>query len=455
MSSIVVKHSRDALKAFIAVTQSDNEPYPAKAQLLKALSDHGITHGIDNTALEKIASEKIVHKFIPVASGTPAGSPVHGRLEPLIDISQMGKPKQLSNGRVDHRNLQKVLNVKQGTVLLRRIPPKLGKDGTDVFGNRIKASKPRDVALPSGIGVEVSPKDENTLIAATDGYVYEYEPNCFEVRKEKKIVSDIDYSTGNIDFYGDLRIDGVIRSGFEVKATGDIIINGSLEDAIVKADGNVAITGGASGAQSGKIESHADTTLKYCEQFSIQSVRDITIEKDSVHSQCYAGGTITAQNIVGGFCSARAGIVAHTIGNDSEVRTTVHIGISRELENKRYALLKKLTKVNTEDARCREEIFNLVNNNVSSEGTLNNENCEKLRDLKEQRKKLLDEEQQLQDAISELQEKTNLKTPAFIKASSIYPNTTIQWGEHEQKVNRLMRKVYLTIENGKLHKENL
>jgi len=65
--------------------------------------------------------------------GTP------GSIEVLIDVSQKGKPRVLPGGKVDHRDISYVVNVRKGTPLVKHLPPIPGKDGCNVFGKTVVA----------------------------------------------------------------------------------------------------------------------------------------------------------------------------------------------------------------------------------------------------------------------------------------------------------------------------
>jgi hypothetical protein len=450
MASIAVKYSKDGLKGFVAVSMATQDSYPSVAQMRTALSENGIVYGIDTNALQRMVDAQSANTFTQVAQGTAPSAPVHGRRELLVDMSEKGRPKQLDNGRVDHRQLQKVINVKQGTPLLQRIPPKRGKDGTNIFGNRIKAMAPRDVTLPVGKGVQQSPDDENMLIAATDGDVYIYDDYTVEVRKEKRISGDVDYATGNIDFFGDIDIGGNVRSGFEVKAAGSVVIAGCVEDARVYGGGEVHVAGGATGARQGMIEAHGDIRMHYCEHFSLKTMGDLHIEKHLIHCACTAGGVIHADRIVGGHLSAHRGVVARQIGAPAETGTEIFIGVPRQLEQKQYALLKKLTALNTEQVSYKQQLFDIVNENVDDNGFLDEDHCTQLSTCRQRLKALCDQQAQLQQHIHTLQQQLHSEETPFVKARTVYPNTTIRCADDEKRITHEMTHTLITLENGAL-----
>ncbi len=59
----------------------------------------------------------------------------------------------------------------------------------------------------------------------------------------------MDFSTGNIDFEGDVRVLKGIRDIFEVRATGNIEVGGLIEASTIDAGGSVFAKGGMAGAR--------------------------------------------------------------------------------------------------------------------------------------------------------------------------------------------------------------
>ena len=110
-----------------------------------------------------------VKNRIEVARGVPPRPGVPGHIQMLIDTSGMGKPKTLSDGRVDHRDLGLVVNVKKGTILARKIHPRPGTEGKSVFGKPIPVPPVSDVVLRPGVGTCISEADPDLLVADIDG----------------------------------------------------------------------------------------------------------------------------------------------------------------------------------------------------------------------------------------------------------------------------------------------
>ena len=70
-----------------------------------------------------------------------------------------------------------------------------------------------------------------------------------------EIKGDVGPATGNIDFVGSVLIRGRIKSGFRVVAKGDVQVERTLEDAEIKAGGNIILQRGIQGRKRRNIRS--------------------------------------------------------------------------------------------------------------------------------------------------------------------------------------------------------
>ena len=277
---------------------------------------------------------------IEVARGMPPVQGVAGRIDMLIDISAVGKPRKMSDGSVDHHDIGIVINVKQGQSIARFVPPQPGAEGMTVFGKTIPAPALENINFVAGPGTRISPSDPNLLLAEIDGALNVSTDGKIEVRNEKVINGDIDYSTGNVSFTGNLNILGSIRAGFSVESSGDIKIRDNIEDAVVKCEGNLTIGGGAVGSGEGLIECQGELKAKHIENFTVNIEGDMVVGEDIMHSTIVSAGKVKAKLIVGGTILA-VEIEAETAGSNSETKTILDIGRKYVLIEERNALQRK------------------------------------------------------------------------------------------------------------------
>ena len=88
-----------------------------------------------------------------------------------------------------------------------------------------------------------------------------------------EVNGDVDYNTGNIDFVGTIVIRGNVRSGFKVKADGDIRIIGSVEGAELEAAGSIEISAGIIGQNKGLLKQQKMSKLPLSKMESLKQVK--------------------------------------------------------------------------------------------------------------------------------------------------------------------------------------
>ncbi|MDN5337963.1 MAG: uncharacterized protein PWQ20_1033 [Thermotogaceae bacterium] len=236
--NVEVKTDSNNLRAFI-VFHGDAQGLTAD-DLRRTLNNFGIKFGILEDRLEEILKGPIMPETpyliavgVPPKNGTDAVLNVH--------FSEVPQTLQVEdNEKIDFHEFQTINVVRAGQIIAEKIPATPGKKGKDVFGNDIEPKPGRDIKLLAGENVEIL--DDTKVVATADG-LPEYKDGKFSVKKSLKIRGDIDYSTGNINFPGDISIDGNVRDGFTVKAEGNIHINGIIEAATVVAKGDITAIG--------------------------------------------------------------------------------------------------------------------------------------------------------------------------------------------------------------------
>jgi uncharacterized protein (DUF342 family) len=394
--------------------------------------------------------EGTCNKRVLVAQGLPPEPGTDGRLEILIDISGVGKPKKIAGGRVDHKELKKVINVKKGDKLIRRIPPQPGNDGNTVFGIRIKTAPSKEALFRVGVGTEVSEDDPNILIAAHDGAVKINSRGEIEVRTAKVITGDIDYSTGNISFSGDLKIQGTVRGGFTIQANGNLLIGGSIEDAQVSCSGDMEIIGGAVGSGNGKIDCGGTLKVHHIENFDVKSGKRITVSDTILHSSIKTEEYLEAKTVVGGQIEASQGIYVDIIGASSETRTVIKVGSAYLLIQEKKLFQERAMELNTELIKCKEEMYNLVNKRMDDNGCLTDEDTAELEMQKEKRSKIIKQLIVLDEKIAGVN-KSLMETPnPVIKVKKIFPVTVIRVGLAEKTIREKVFNVSISASENKI-----
>lgn len=354
-AEIKIELTPDKMQAFLEIgVATEDGIWPTHEEVLKKIKEAEIKYGLKEMVVKRAVEEKIVNSVL-IAEGKPS---VKGENASVKFFFQTDKikliPKEMENGRVNHRELSLIQNVKKGQVLVERKPPTPGIPGRNVKGEELKPSPGKDVVLTAGKNTLWDEKKER-LVAAIDG-----EPllvgKKVMVLNIHQVPGNVGYATGNIDFAGSVVIRGDIEHGFVVKAEGDVTVGGNVDGGSIYAGGNVTVRGGVVGQDKTVIECRGNLYARYIDHACIDVNGEIKGRDAILHSRVNAGQKITLESrkgmVMGGVVRARDEINIQVLGSRMGTYTEVEVGANPalrkeliELEKKIFDMKKELDKV--------------------------------------------------------------------------------------------------------------
>ena len=327
--------------------------------IYQALAAQGISYGLNTALLDRAAHDRDRYfNLYLVAQGKPA---FDGRNGNIVDYF----PRELQRtlevdefGQVDYTALNLICNVKEGQEICRLIRPTEGEPGRTVLDQEIPAKSGKAVPLPKGRNTEVS-EDGDALLASIPGHV-EFSGRNFQVKPVLDIDGDVDFSTGNIKFVGDVNIKGDVISGFAVNAMGNVYVGGVVEaGGTVEAGGDLTVAKGILGDGSTVIRAARCIFAKYIENATIY-VRENLQTDCIVNGQIYCDGEIQVcsgrGSIMGGRVWAGKRVSASAIGAKSEVKTSVALGGLPCATFEREAVREQLRELNRDLERLENQL---------------------------------------------------------------------------------------------------
>ncbi len=321
--------SEDMMSVAVCLMPADDsdKDFFTVEDIIKALTENGVVAGVDQNEINRMIKDKIYGQYIVVASGMPVREGSDGRYDFKFDPDPSGKPKLLENGSVDYFNLNLINSVEVGTLLAEYIPKDEGNKGINVKGQVLYPKKVKD--LPPLRGSGFSAGDDNKYYAAIAGKV-ELNMGQLQVFPICTITSDVDLSTGNVDFKGDLEILGTIKAGMIVKATGNITVNKRIEAATVSAGKELLVRGGILGGGKAEISAVGNVFAQFIENANVSSGG--SIQSDAIVNSnitAYKDVNIFGKNstIVGGSLKANRRVRAKYLGSDACVKTVIEVGV--------------------------------------------------------------------------------------------------------------------------------
>ncbi len=294
-----------------------------------AMKKQGITYGVDDRLVNRLAhDERRYFTLFLIARGKPAFDGKNGNIvdyfprvvERVLEVDEYDQ--------VDYTALNLIHNVKEGQEICRLIRPTEGEPGRTVLGQEIPAKSGKPVALPKGRNTEIS-EDGDALIAQSAGHV-EFTGRSFRVQPVLDIDGNVDLTTGNIKFLGDIRIKGDVLAGFTVRAMGNIWVGGVIEaGSTVEAGGDLTVVKGILGDGTTTVRAHRCVFSKYIENATVFAQENLQTDA-IINGGVYCDGEVLVRSgrgiIMGGRIWAAKKISAVTVGSKSERRTTVVLG---------------------------------------------------------------------------------------------------------------------------------
>ncbi|HSR36123.1 MAG TPA: FapA family protein, partial [Desulfurivibrionaceae bacterium] len=340
--TFILRVTKDHLQA-VVVPKDAKAGATLNMQLLShELKEHGVVHGL------LAEPERLPDGSYLVAKGD---APVPGQdakvmLHVKPSMARSPKMKEGSKDQVDFRELGTIVNVAKDKLLLEKMAPTLGKAGKDVFGTGVPAKAGKDRKLKCGTGVYLS-DDETKIFSKFDGkfLMADGKPSVFE---EHVVKGDLDISVGNIAFGGTkLVVQGEVLPGFSAKCRGDIIIQKGVTNAFVMAGGTLTVIGSAVGEQT-VLRAKGTVTVDFMENGAqVETASDLVVNDYIVQCKVMVGKNLIVKGkekgvVIGGNYIVGGSMFVKELGAETEITTTVSVGIIPSLQAKKLQLDSEL-----------------------------------------------------------------------------------------------------------------
>lgn len=317
--------------------------------ITRFLKKKGIIQGIDIPKIQRMLNNQEYGDDVCVARGKSVVHGKDGRFEFDFRTDLLRYPEADEDGEVDYRKVQLMEVVKEGQKIARYIPPTKGEFGFTITGELIIPQAGKDLRPLRGKGLVLS-GDRQTYYAGQDGTIT-YKDDRIEIERALIISGNVDSSTGNLDYDGNIYITGDVLSGMRVNAGGDIQICGSVESAIINCGGDIVVHKGMRGSGVGYISAQGNVFGKFFDNVRIKAneyveANQFTKCKIDTPKKVYATGN--DGTILGGKVHATKGVQTVNCGNSAEVETVLNCGISQESMFQYNVLRKNITKIDSE-----------------------------------------------------------------------------------------------------------
>jgi len=353
-----VKITPDKMYAIVKFyAPSGNGDNLSEEEIIAELRDKKVTHGILDVIVKKHVDDPEYCKNMIIAKGIPAINGHDAEIEYKFNTDRKAKPRLNEDGTVDFHQLDNINHVKKGDVLAVLTPEDHGTPGTDVCGGVIPPVKVKRLVLKHGNNIELS-EDKCEMYSMVDGHVILEGDRVF-VSNNYDVGADVDTSTGDISYNGSVTVMGNVRTGFAIKAEGNVEVFGVVEGAEIEAGGDVILHRGIQGMSKGIIRAKGNVLSKFIESANV--IADGYIETDSLlHSDISAKGDIYVRgkngSIIGGNTRSSVLIEAATIGSPMGTTTVVEVGTDPAVKD-RVNYLKQTISTKTDEKEKLDKVL--------------------------------------------------------------------------------------------------
>ncbi len=166
------------------------------------------------------------------------------------------------------------------------------------------------------------------------------------MKEDRFIPGDIDQKCGDLSFAGSLRVGGSVRRGRWLKITGDLWVEGDIEDAEVEAGGAITVEGGITGEERGVVSAYGVVKAKYINHQTVISHSMVEVKEEIRHATVKADQKVLAIQgkgwILGGTITAGKEVTANNIGSRYATPTVIRVGFLPEVWDKLDGLKRKI-----------------------------------------------------------------------------------------------------------------
>lgn len=449
----VIEIAKDEMSATVTVSppiQGGSDV--SREMIIKALQTQGVMKDYAEDKIALAVDSPLYNEPMVVAEAPAAidGKDAYMVYEFETDRSKI-RAKISDSGQMDFKELNTVQNRIEGEVLARKVPAEKGKNGHTLFGRLLDAKDGRDIPLPLGKNVKVGP-DGLSIIAETSGQVLLINDKvCIEPIME---VEGVNIKTGNINFLGSVICKGNVEDGFNIKASGNIEISGTVGRCRIESDSNIIVSQGILGRDEGEIICGKSLWAKFIQNTKVFAGENVIVTDSIMNSYVTAMKKIVLQGkraqITGGHLFATEVIAAKNIGsNGGGTETILEVGFDPKAKQRLLELQDKQTS-NAKELDEVELNIGALESMKKARRTLPKDKEENYAKLCNRRDEILNENDELNAEISTIQARLReLKAVGKVMASgNVYAGVKVTVRDEKDEVIADTKAVTFYYEDG-------
>lgn len=430
----------------------DDRPHAiASSMVHQHLADMGVMYGVRDTRIEALARQLREggqrRGLFAVAVGQPPQHGLDAHVEMFVDTARRSGTER-EDGSIDFREVNFTPSVTAGQLLATSKPPSRGQPGMDVKGVEVAARDGEDRTLQAGENVRVASEGKSQQFYATVDGAVTLSGSTVTVVQLLAIRGDVSFNTGNLDFGGEIFIDGSVVQGFTVKAGGNVSVSGTVEPgAQVSSGADVSVGRGIVGRRT-KVWAKGSVRAQFVQEATVSADQDIVLGSFAYHARLRAGGRVAVSrttgsrsgSIMGGRTWARAGMEAYVAGSTGGTPTPLVAGLGpdearvldrteRDIESTSGHMQRLLEQFGLEHVYL-DHIRNMIRAATGPRRKLLANRARQLGEFAQQYHDLLADRRRLRDELDTDAERLEIRV-----YDTAFPGVSIRIGEYQCKLS--------------------
>ena len=433
-----VRISEDNTEAWLYLCAPEDGSSYEKSEVMRYLQVNKVVAGINESHIAAMCKKKIYEREVRVAT-SEKGLPGREGYYEFFFNTEKPKPEIRKDGSVDYRSMSIVQNVDEGDLLAVYHPAVQGTSGRDVTGKFEKTNLYKELRPLTGKGI--SNEDNPNEYYATKSGKIEYDGTThLSIEEVYEIHGGCDLTNhALVEFNGDVIIYGNVEAGVVINAGKSLTVEGVVESATISAGGMVCLKRGMQGAGKGSITSGGDVFTEFLEYARVNASGSVQANV-ILNSMVEAGEIITLTGkkglIAGGNVHAMNGITCMNAGNQSEIKTRIHVGVMPEMMEQRVAVNEEYSKAHVELDDIVAGMAKILRVRQQT-GELSEQLQTRLNELRVQKDEVYAKCMEVKKRADKLENMVMQARDAKIKVTgNIYKGVTIGVDDHEINVNR-------------------
>lgn len=363
--SLFIRIPGDRLECRCSYIPRQQGSMMTRDELAGFLKQHNVREGIDQTALDDFivkAAAGIQQTDVLLASGISPQNGADAFISLTVQPSVAIQEGDEENTQVDMYIVQTFINVSEGEVIGRIIPPEPGKPGRNIMGTSIPPQPGKPLNMKIGRNIRAG-DDGATLIAEATGRFCQTSGEI-SVEEEYVVAGDVNFKIGSINFKGVVDVRGDVLDNFDITATKGLHVSGNIGVCGIISDGDITFCG-MDGQENGTIHCGGTLRAHFIHDTTVECAGDVLVDVEIHNCTIKTLGRIVVDKgaISGGTYIALGGIESKKIGSPASVRTKLYAGVdyrdAEELDELLAELAENhakagLTQVLSEIAELRE-----------------------------------------------------------------------------------------------------